>query len=200
MYCPIHLTEKLINTLIANGIKATDYMPAYGGESVGLDLFNASSESVFIPRIQESLLNGYDPAKDKFYWDPGEDRIFSENFSIVEKEAAVKRDKLAKKTLISTGLHIALPPNYVGLLFERGSITKTPLKLRAGVIDPGYTGEIFVNMVNLSDELYEIEPNAKLPVQLLIVPVGGFRPVTKTQFDEYIHGASRNTGMIGSSD
>ena len=51
------------------------------------------------------------------------------------------------KILIPTGLRIIVPEGYVALIQERGSITKTPLKVRAGVIDRGYTGEIFVNAV-----------------------------------------------------
>ena len=36
----ICLTEDLKETLAKNDITPDDYMPAYGGESVGLDLFN----------------------------------------------------------------------------------------------------------------------------------------------------------------
>ena len=41
-------------------------------------------------------------------------------------------------TLVPTGVKIALPSNTVGLIKERGSIVKTGLFIRAGVIDPGY--------------------------------------------------------------
>ena len=60
------------------------------------------------------------------------------------------------KILIPTGLRVIVPEGYVALIQERGSITKTPLKVRAGVIDRGYTGEIFVNAVNVSQNEFTI--------------------------------------------
>ena len=54
-------------------------------------------------------------------------------------------------TLINTGVHLLVPKGYVALVKERGSIVKSTLKVRAGVIDAGYTGEVFVNLVNLSN-------------------------------------------------
>lgn len=43
-----------------------------------------------------------------------------------------------------TGIKAAIPEGYVGLLFPRSSISKTPLALAncVGVIDPPYRGEI----------------------------------------------------------
>jgi dUTP pyrophosphatase len=43
-----------------------------------------------------------------------------------------------------TGLSIEIPDGYVGLLFARSSISKTPLVLanHVGVVDSGYRGEI----------------------------------------------------------
>ena len=40
----ICLTEKLRFTLKVNNIDVKDYIPAYNGESAGLDLFNAGSK------------------------------------------------------------------------------------------------------------------------------------------------------------
>jgi len=88
------------------------YIPAYMGESVGLDLYTTNDVSV----TPSTFITG-------------------------ERGAT-----------IPTGLHIALPHSYAGLILERGSVTKTPLKVRAGVIDPGYTGEIFVNAINVSGQ------------------------------------------------
>ena len=43
-----------------------------------------------------------------------------------------------------TGVHMAIPSGYVGLIFPRSSISKTGLSLRnsVGVIDSGYRGEV----------------------------------------------------------
>ena len=75
--------------------------------------------------------------------------------------------QLHKSYLIPTGLHLQLPDrHWVALIKERGSVIKTGLVLRAGVIDFGYEGEIFV-AVDVHNETY-LEHGDKLPFQLLI--------------------------------
>lgn len=102
-------------------------------------------------------------------------------------------------TLISTGLRVVIPKGYVGILKERGSVTKTPCVLRAGVIDPGYTGEVFVNMVALQD--YVINPGDKLPVQLVVMACTyEFVPVTEDGFQQRTVYSQRKEGKIGSSN
>ena len=105
------------------------------------------------------------------------------------------------KTLIPTGVKIALPPNTVALLRERGSIVKTSLSLRAGVIDPGYTGEIFVNMINMSSEPVLILSGQKLPVQLVVVPfLSNYTLLDNSSYDKFTSVSSRGDNKIGSSD
>lgn len=114
----------------------------------------------------------------------------------------------SKRTLIPTGLHISLPAGWVGLIRGRGSITKTPLILHAGVIDPGYTGEIFVAAshtqlpsVHGVGASYSIPPYAKLPFQMVVVPFrNDFNIVSKEVYNESVEGAKRLAGRIGSSD
>jgi len=106
-----------------------------------------------------------------------------------------------KNVLVPTGLHINLPSDWVGLIRGRGSITKTPLIVRAGVIDPGYTGQIFVATMNTSSDSYTIQPRAKLPFQMVVVPFrNDFNIVSKSIFDGGVAEAKRRTGKIGSSD
>ena len=170
-------TIPLINTLVANKVLLCDYKPAYDGESVGLDLYNTSGKDIVIPGMALPT-----------------PRSFS-------KSTLAEFKKRRVKTLIPTGLHLALPRNHVALLRERGSITKTPLVLRAGVIDPGYTGEIFVNMVNTSDVDWIIPADAKLPVQLIVVPaITDFQSVTQPEYEKLVTESTRGTGQIGSSD
>ena len=107
-----------------------------------------------------------------------------------------------EKKLLSTGVRVVLPPNTVGLLMERGSIVKTPLKLRAGVIDPGYTGEIFVNLINPYNEPYTISPGDKLPVQLVSIAnvVTTYNEVSTDDFNVLTSLSNRKEGKIGSSN
>jgi dUTPase len=76
-----------------------------------------------------------------------------------------------KPGLVPTGLRVNIRKGYAGLLLDRSSITKTRFIRRAGVIDPGYTGEIYVNLID-SDTglpLESLDPHQKLPVQLVVV-------------------------------
>lgn len=71
---------------------------------------------------------------------------------------------------VSTKIAIEVPPGYVGLVRDRSSISLTRLKVTAGIIDTGYTGELCVVLLNLSGEHGCIKAGQKI-AQLLIVPV-----------------------------
>ena len=175
---PILITEPLQQALSANDVKIEDYMPAYGGESAALDLYNAGPE-VFMPPIKD--------LPDHDYW-LGQ----SAEKAIIKHYAG---------QLIHTGLRIAIPKGYVGLIRERGSITKSPLVVRAGVIDSGYTDQIYINAINVSSYRYIIHPKAKTPFQLLIVPVENeFNSISEEEFNAVVANSKRKLGKIGSSD
>ena len=158
----IFTNNKLKETLEKNNINVNDYVPAYNGESAGLDLFNVNEDITIMP--SSNILPG-------------------------------------QKTLISTGLHIIVPKGWVALVQERGSITKTPLKLRAGVIDSGYTGEVFVNLVNVSETEYKIKKNSKLPVQIVVVKCDNdYTIVSEDEYLELTSTSLRREGKVGSTD
>lgn len=50
--------------------------------------------------------------------------------------------------MIKTGLHVAIPKGYVGLICERSSMGKRGIAVRGGVIDESYRGEVGV-LLNL---------------------------------------------------
>ena len=154
----IYCNERLDEVLDDNDVE--DYVPAYGGESAGLDLYNSGENITVMPTSSDT-----------------------------------------KGVMISTGLHVFTPKGYVSLIKERGSITKTPLKYRAGVVDEGYTGEIFVNLINISNEEYIIKRGQKLPVQIIVVKCDN--EYSEIDEDEYLSlskFSKRNTGKVGSSD
>lgn len=154
----IYCNENLNKTLESNNIK--DYVPAYEGESAGLDLYNSSEDITVMPSISN-----------------------------------------IKGAMISTGLHVFTPKGYVTLIKERGSITKTPLKYRAGVVDEGYTGEIFVNLVNISNEEYTIKKGQKLPVQIIVVKCDNqYSEIDKEEYLNLSQLSQRKSGKVGSSD
>ena len=158
----ICLTENLRFALKVNNIDVKDYIPAYNGESAGLDLFNSGDKVTILPQ------------------------------SVLPKN---------NKMLIGTGLKMQVPRGYVALIRERGSITKTPLKVRAGVIDSGYTGEVFVNLINTGSEEFILDSNAKLPVQVIVVKCDNqFSIVDEEEYLNITESSQRKQGKIGSSD
>lgn len=69
---------------------------------------------------------------------------------------------------IATGIAMAIPEGYVGLVWDKSGIAhKGGLKTLGGVIDAGYRGEIFVGLHNLSDAPYTFEAGHKV-AQILI--------------------------------
>ena len=106
-----------------------------------------------------------------------------------------------RETLIPTGIRISIPKGYVGLIKERGSIIKTGLTVRAGVLDPGFTGEVFVSLVNMGERDTKVDTGAKLPVQLVIVPcANNFNVVSYADFLEENIDANRQQNQIGSTN
>lgn len=72
--------------------------------------------------------------------------------------------------LIPTGLRINLPANTVGYVCSRSglAVTHGVTVLNApGVIDPEYTGEVLVNLVNFGPDSYTIHPGDRI-AQLII--------------------------------
>ena len=101
------------------------------------------------------------------------------------------------RTLVPTGLKIAMPPGYEaqvrpksGLAVKHGiSVLNTP-----GTVDSCYRGEVKVIAVNISNEEYKIEKGKKI-AQLVICKV------EKAEFEEVkeLDDTSRNDGGFGST-
>lgn len=165
----ILLTDKLKNSLNINNINPEEYLPAYNGESAGLDLYNAGENVTITHSTYSSVTRNF----------------YESNNSV----------------LIPTGLHLNVPKGYVALIQERGSITKTPLKVRAGVIDAGYTGEVFINCVNVGHNAYTIYKHQKLPFQIVVVKCDNhFNVVSEEEYLRLTNNSARKEGKVGSSD
>lgn len=179
---PITISNDLAKVLRSHNIEPQDYQPAYNSMSVGLDLYNAGP-TLHIP----PGLTNY--KRDEFFDAPADQELANSQF------------KNIFKTLIATGLFLDLPKGWAGIIQERGSITKYPLKIRAGVIDPDYTGQVYVNCVNLASHPCEILHGSKLPFQVVVLQANtNFRSVTQEEYASLTEGSTRKQGMIGSSD
>lgn len=58
-----------------------------------------------------------------------------------------------KQERVHTGVAIEIPEGYVGLIWDKSSISfNLGLKVMGGVIDAGYRGEIIMNLLNVSNK------------------------------------------------
>ena len=92
--------------------------------------------------------------------------------------------------LISTGIAMAIPKHYVGLIWDRSSMGVKGVHRHAGVIDSGYRGEVKVCLHNTTKEAYHVERGDRI-AQLLIQEVPVFRQHTVNEID------STNRGNAG---
>jgi dUTP pyrophosphatase len=117
--------------------------------------------------------------------------------------AAVAGDtvlKAGRRTLVPTGLVIALPPGYEaqvrprsGLALKHGiTVLNSP-----GTIDADYRGEVKVIVANLGDEDFTISRGMRI-AQMVVAPV------TRLNWDEVgseadLPSSARGTGGFGST-
>lgn len=102
--------------------------------------------------------------------------------------------KEGKVQSISTGIMVAIPKGYVGLIWDKSGISLKGVHRLAGVIDSGYRGEVKVVLVNLGKEPFVIEKGMKI-AQLLLQPVVEARIVEETELEE----TPRGKGGFGST-
>lgn len=96
-----------------------------------------------------------------------------------------------------TGLAIEIPEGYVGLLFPRSSVFKTPLELTncVGVIDSGYRGSIMFKYRHVDqqdDRHYKVGDRVG---QIIIMPY----PQIEFEEVEELSSSDRGEGGFGST-
>ena len=89
---------------------------------------------------------------------------------------------------IKTGIALAIPRGYVGLVADRSSLGKRGLKTAGGVIDAGYRGEIHIVLWNISAQIFELKKGERL-AQLLLIPIATPAVEEVTSLDETARGA-----------
>lgn len=106
------------------------------------------TNEALVPKKQHELDIGYDLAS-------------VENTTLLSKQV----------TLVRTGLSVSLPAGVAGFVLPRsGLATKHQITLinSPGLIDPGYTGEILIPLINHSDINYNISKQERI-AQLVLV-------------------------------
>ena len=96
---------------------------------------------------------------------------------------------------VPTGIAAAVPDGYVGLIWDKSGIAhKRGIKSLGGVVDAGYTGEIFAGAVNTDTEPQSFVVGDKI-AQLLIQKVEHPELVEVTELDD----TTRGEGRFGST-
>lgn len=101
------------------------------------------------------------------------------------------------RALIPSGFAISVPDGFAAFLFARsGTSVKHGIALinGVGVVDSDYRGEIKVGLVNLSDEVYTVNPGDRI-AQMVIMPVCTAEFVLSEELDE----TERASGGFGST-
>jgi dUTP pyrophosphatase len=117
--------------------------------------------------------------------------------------AAAERVVLApgERAVVSTGIAIAVPDGYAGLVLPRsGLATRFGVSLvnTPGLIDPGYRGELMVPLINHDrDETFEVEVGMRI-AQLVLVKAAEAYFVNVELLEESAD--DRGEGGFGSSD
>ena len=106
--------------------------------------------------------------------------------------------KSSEVTLVNTGIAINLPEQCAGFVLPRSGLStkhKITLINSPGLIDPGYTGELLVPLMNHSDKNYDIKAGDRIAQLVLINTISvDFKLV------DSLPETDRSTGGFGSTD
>ncbi|HNQ81870.1 MAG TPA: dUTP diphosphatase [Candidatus Aminicenantes bacterium] len=95
---------------------------------------------------------------------------------------------------VPTGIQMAIPRGYVGLIWDKSGVSLKGVHRLAGVVDAGYRGEVQVVLANLGREPYEIKAGMKI-AQMLIQPIVPVNVRESGTLDD----TSRGEGGFGST-
>jgi len=110
-------------------------------------------------------------------------------FSVVDRELAP-----GEVFAVPTGIQVAVPAGYVGLVWDKSGISLKGMHRLAGVVDSGYRGEVQVVMINLAAAPFSVRKGMKI-AQMLVQPVAAVEVVESDSLDD----TSRGQGGFGST-
>ena len=104
----------------------------------------------------------------------------------------------SESRVLPTGLKVEVPPGYMLEIKNKSGIaSKRQLVVGACVVDPGYNGEIFINLHNIGNETQVLRPGEKL-AQAILIPV--VHCGVEEAFEDNLNQASsRGNGGFGST-
>ena len=95
---------------------------------------------------------------------------------------------------VETGVHVAIPEGYVGLLTSKSGLMRSKGLTCRGTIDAGYTGTIQAVLFNHSDVHIRI-PKGNKVTQLVILPI----ITPEVELVDYLDETERGNGGFGST-
>jgi dUTP pyrophosphatase len=131
-----------------------------------------------------------DAGMDLFYCPNGEKKLYdSTDFFIPPKESR----------LIPTGIKVEIPYGFMLEIKNKSGVAyKRQLIVGACVVDPGYSGEVYVNLHNIGAETQMIKSGDKI-AQAVLIPIVHCR-VEEVESDEFLNLQSeRAEGGFGST-
>ena len=126
-------------------------------------------------------------AKLPIYGHPGDAGL--DLFSVADRDIAP-----GEVFAVPTGIQVAVPAGYVGLVWDKSGLSLKAVHRLAGVVDAGYRGEVQVVMINLGDAPFAVKKGMKI-AQLLVQPVAAVAVVEADSLDD----TSRGDGGFGST-
>tara|TARA_Y100001970_G_scaffold52693_3_gene66648 strand:- start:3360 stop:3827 length:468 start_codon:yes stop_codon:yes gene_type:complete len=119
-----------------------------------------------------------------------------------ERSDIVERDGLAicprESKLVPTGLKIEVPyGNMLEIKNKSGIASKRKLITGACVVDPGYDGEVYVNLHNIGLHTQYIKPGDKI-AQAVLIPIIHCG-IEEVMLDALNEGSTRGSGGFGST-
>lgn len=111
--------------------------------------------------------------------------------------AADVKLEVGGRAAVPTGLRVAIPAGWVGLVHPRSGLARrhgVTVANAPGTIDSGYRGELQVLLVNLGDEAVTVQRGDRV-AQLLLQRVGRATVVVVDDLDDSVRGS----GGFGSS-
>jgi deoxyuridine 5'-triphosphate nucleotidohydrolase len=112
--------------------------------------------------------------------------------------------KAGDTALFQTGYRFGIPHGFCLEVKNRsGNAAKRQLIVGACIVDPGYDGEVFVNLHNIGKDTQVITPGTKV-AQAVMYPVVHFKAFEKHDKDLYDYYpmamSDRKDGALGSTD
>jgi dUTP pyrophosphatase len=100
--------------------------------------------------------------------------------------------------LVPTGLKVMVPKNHMLEIKNKSGVAhKQKLIVGACVVDPGYTGEVYVNLHNIGGSTKVIQPGYKI-AQAILIPVVTCA-VEESDEDPSLLNTERSDGGFGST-